>query len=46
MHLCLFVFPAELHATGRTEEHGRAPGRVLSDTDTKNMQVPAPLEGN
>lgn len=41
----MFISTPELHASWRTEEHRRSPGRIFSNTDTKNMQVPSPFEG-
>ena len=38
-------FHPELHAARRTEKHRCPPGRLLSDTNTKNMQVPSSFKG-
>lgn len=45
MYIIVFISTPELHATWRTEEHRCPPGRILSNTNTKNMQVPSPFEG-
>jgi hypothetical protein len=42
----MFIFIPELHAAWRTKEHRCSPGRIFSNTNTKDMQVSSAFEGS
>lgn len=45
MSLIMPIFTPELHATFRTEEHRCPSGRIFSNSNSENMQVPPHFEG-